>query len=684
MSINSIKVLASCYGSRAHQTLRKPRIPIISHSFLPLGFPDVKKIKNCSSGLLLLRRSIASSTDFIPEQIESFPVQPLSFDSIYEAEDQAVVEESKGSGKDLHAVVSAFDLFSIGIGPSSSHTVGPMRAAKIFISDLKKAGALNRVKRTQSKGHMSPEALIAGFEGHGCETVETHLIPSIYKSVVENKSINLGIELDEKGRGQTAYFDIEKDMVWLWDQVLPQHPNGMLFSVYDDQGDLIASNKYFSVGGGFVVNSDTHFSGENLYYKQIDKNKASLKRLDPSDSKSDKLQGFLPTNDLSVQETQEEDSKEENNQPPLPFHNGDSLLELTRKHNLTIAQVVFNNERQFYTPEEIKEKVMKIYRVMDESIKQGVCSEEETLPGRLGVKRRARNLYRRLHRGFFPSLSDVSSKQPPSLSFTKPNLLSSEQSKYLTNTKDFNENLTRDSNVTIQHRGQSRSPLVIRGRFDHDIPPISPRRTSLPSMDFLSCYAIAVNEVNASGGRIVTAPTNGAAGVIPSVLKYFLEFISEDPEQDTMTFLLTAAAIGMLYKRGATISAAEGGCMAEVGVACSMAAGAFAACMGGSPEVVEAAAEIGIEHCLGLTCDPIDGLVQIPCIERNALGAVKAVTAAQLALSGDGIHSVSLDEAIDAMRQTAKDMSSKYKETSRAGLATSVKGARISVAVPDC
>ena len=244
--------------------------------------------------------------------------------------------------------------------------------------------------------------------------------------------------------------------------------------------------------------------------------------------------------------------------------------------------------------------------------------------------------------------------------------------------------LSPESNTTIQFRGNRRAPLLLRGQFDHHVQPVLPRRMSFPSMDFLSCYAIAVNEVNAAGGRIVTAPTNGAAGVLPSVLKYFLEFISEDPENDTMTFLLTAAAIGMLYKRGATISAAEGGCMAEVGVACSMASGAFAACMGGSPEVIEAAAEIGIEHCLGLTCDPIDGLVQIPCIERNALGAVKAVTAAQLALSGDGVHSVSLDEAIAAMRQTAKDMSSKYKETSRAGLATSVKGARIPVTVPDC
>lgn len=598
-----------------------------------------------------------------------------------------------------------------------------MRAAKIFISDLDRAGVLDRVKTLKvalygslaatGKGHMSPEALIAGFEGHSCEIVETESIPIRYQSVCQNKSINLGLALDPNRIGHRVQFDIEKDLVWLWDCVLPQHPNGMLFSVYDSEGDLIANNTYFSIGGGFVVNSETQFLGENLYYKQIDKTKASTIRVDPFNQLQHTQS--LPLNDQASnpplppsshpQEANPHptDPTQPIDDPPpgprFPFHSCDSLLELTRKHNLSIAQIVYNNERQFYSDDEIREKVLKIYKVMDDSIKQGVCAEEDVLPGRLKVKRRARNLYRRLHRGFFPSVSDISTSPPPALSFTKPNVLPITSSANAESTlgqatelvnhqsthpTSQDSKLTRESNTTIHFRGHGRAPLLIRGQFNHQIQPIMPRRMSFPSMDFLSCYAIAVNEVNASGGRIVTAPTNGAAGVLPSVLKYFLEFISEDPENDTMTFLLTAAAIGMLYKRGATISAAEGGCMAEVGVACSMAAGAFAACMGGSPEVIEAAAEIGIEHCLGLTCDPIDGLVQIPCIERNALGAVKAVTAAQLALSGDGVHSVSLDEAIEAMRQTAKDMSSKYKETSRAGLATSVKGPRIPVTVPDC
>ncbi|KAA1102079.1 hypothetical protein PGT21_035760 [Puccinia graminis f. sp. tritici] len=644
-----------------------------------------------------------------------FHSQPRASDAVKEDEalpeylqSETLPSSTTQPADEKHAVVSTFDLFSIGIGPSSSHTVGPMRAAKIFTNDLKEAGVLDRVKTLKvalygslaatGKGHMSPEALMAGFEGHSCETVDTDSIPTRYKSVCENKSINLGLALDPNGIGHRVQFDIEKDLVWLWDCVLPQHPNGMLFSVYDSEGDLIANNTYFSIGGGFVVNTETQFSGENLYYKQIDKRKASTSRIDPF-KQLQPLVDSLPLNNQPVvadptrPNTQPSPDPPTKDGPPFPFHNCDSLVELTRKHNLTIAQIVYNNEREFFSDDEIRERVLKIYKVMDDSIKQGVCSEEDVLPGRLRVKRRARNLYRRLHRGFFPSVSDISTSPPPRLSFTKPNMLPGESEREEMNEMaprteqsyaEPSSQLTPESNTTIHFRGNRRAPLLLRGQFDHNVQPILPRRMSFPSMDFLSCYAIAVNEVNAAGGRIVTAPTNGAAGVLPSVLKYFLEFISEDPENDTMTFLLTAAAIGMLYKRGATISAAEGGCMAEVGVACSMASGAFAACMGGSPEVVEAAAEIGIEHCLGLTCDPIDGLVQIPCIERNALGAVKAVTAAQLALSGDGVHSVSLDEAIAAMRQTAKDMSSKYKETSRAGLATSVKGARIPVTVPDC
>ncbi|KAG0149289.1 hypothetical protein CROQUDRAFT_653866 [Cronartium quercuum f. sp. fusiforme G11] len=668
-------------------------------------------IRTFSGGLT---RFQANHAEYIPENLHDFPVQPHQDSHLPNSGTAPLASEGPLEGipviddptsqSALHAVVSTFDLFSIGIGPSSSHTVGPMRAAKIFVTDLKKAGVLKNARRLKvalygslaatGKGHMSPEALIAGFEGCDCETVPTHTIPTRYQAVCENKSIVLGAELSGGEEGQITQFDIEKDMVWLWDRVLPQHPNGMLFSVYDEQGDMIASNTYFSIGGGFVVNKETQFSRENLYYKQIDKRKASATRLEPFHPPSSQLlleQESGSGNEAasaSYVDVKGDHSAPGIDMPPLPFHSGDSLLELTRKHNLTIAQIVFNNERQFLSSSEIRTNLMKIYQVMDESIRQGVCSNEDVLPGRLRVKRRAKNLYRRLHRGFFPSISDVSTTSPPALSFTKPNLLpepsQTPQNTNFTAEKDSAQLLSAQSNVIIEHRGDSRAPLVVRGRFDHEIPPVMPRRTTTPSIDFLSCYAIAVNEVNAAGGRIVTAPTNGAAGVIPAVLKYFLEFISEDHERDTMTFLLTAAAIGMLYKRGATISAAEGGCMAEVGVACSMAAGAFAACMGGSPEVIETAAEIGIEHCLGLTCDPIDGLVQIPCIERNALGAVKAVSAAQLALSGDGVHSVSLDEAIAAMRQTAKDMSSKYKETSRAGLATSVKGAKISVSVPDC
>ncbi|KAI8447761.1 hypothetical protein BY996DRAFT_6420599 [Phakopsora pachyrhizi] len=328
---------------------------------------------------------------------------------------------------------------------------------------------------------MSPKALIAGFEGHGCETVETHLIPRIYKSVVESKSINLEIELDKYGKRQSTFFDIEKDMVRLWDQVHPQHPNG------------------------------TDSTKQQFFYISIDKI------------------WLMSTFSTALQDL---------NKMLFSVHNeqGDLI-------------------------------------VMDDSIKQDACSERETLPGRLGVKRKARNLYQRLHRGFFPPLSNVSSKQPPSLLFTKPNLLSSGQTNYLINLNDINENLTRDLNVTIQNCGQFHSPLVIRGQSDHGIPPIIPRRTSLHSMDFLSCYAIAIlslsiknnfeplkSEVIALGGRIVTAPTNGAAGsqaymdlTVPSVLIYFLEFISEDLEQNAMAFLLTAAAIRMLYKRGATI-----------------------------------------------------------------------------------------------------------------------------------
>jgi iron-sulfur-dependent L-serine dehydratase single chain form len=286
-------------------------------------------------------------------------------------------------------------------------------------------------------------------------------------------------------------------------------------------------------------------------------------------------------------------------------------------------------------------------------------------------------LYKRLMRGFYPGIATPDLQLIGSASAASVGAIDAPESD--TQSSSYADGSDGCGEVSASEK-MPRAPWVT-GSFDHAILPMPPRKTMIPAVDFLSCYAIAVNEVNAGGGRIVTSPTNGAAGVIPAVLKYVIEFISDDPEKSIKTFLLTAAAVGMLFKRGSTISAAEGGCQAEVGVACSMASAGFAACMGASPETVLQAAEIGIEHNLGLTCDPIDGLVQVPCIERNSLGAVKAVTAAQLSMASTGVYRVTLDEAIEAMRLTAADMSVKYKETSLSGLATTVK---IPLTVPAC
>ncbi|KAK9718808.1 hypothetical protein K7432_005229 [Basidiobolus ranarum] len=394
----------------------------------------------------------------------------------------------------------------------------------------------------------------------------------------------------------------------------------MRFTVFDENGDMLATNEYFSIGGGFVVNEATHVAhGQNVYFKDV---KESSSMVAGDDERKNQ--------DLVI--------------AALPFTNAEDLLEVCRKQNMTVAQVVYENELQWRTPEEIKAQLFAIWNTMDFSIKNGCLSNEEYLPGRLSAKRRAPSLYKKLLRGLYNNNSVGYSSSS----------IASEPSK--------EESLTANTENSTSETGLSRVYLPRR----------TPKRLSLPALDYLSVYAIAVNEENAAGGRVVTAPTNGASGVIPAVLKYYLEFISDDPEKDVMEFLLTSAAIGMLYKRGASISAAEVGCQGEVGVACSMSAAGFAAVMGGTVEQVENAAEIGMEHNLGLTCDPIDGLVQIPCIERNALGAVKAVTAAQLALNGDGLHRVTLDQVIESMRQTGLDMQSKYKETSQGGLAVNV------------
>lgn len=553
----------------------------------------------------------------------------------------AEVEENNMNptpNEDPHAVVSTFDLFSIGVGPSSSHTVGPMRAAKIFINDLKEHHVLDKVDSLRigkcfyfllirkknliltlidlfgslaltGEGHGTPEAVLMGIEGESPDSVETSTIQSRVQDIKTNQSIHLDGTFRIK-------FNYEKNMIFNYFKTLPQHPNGLRFCAYDKNVNMIATNEYFSIGGGFVVNQKTQMDhGENVYYKR-------------TTQKNDVIEGRSEQDIVAVS---------------LPFRNAQELLNVCKRENMTIAQVVFENELKWSSPETIREKLLKIWNTMDDSIRNGVmASPNDHLPGPLKVKRRAPRLYNKLLTGLYGTPVNTASE------YTRTSIESS-PSAQLTKTN------------------YCQYPLAF------SFLPKKPRKkVVLPALDYLSVYAIAVNEENACGGRVVTAPTNGAAGTIPAVLKYYLEFISENPEKDVMEFLLTTAAVGMLFKRGASISAAEVGCQGEVGVACSMAAAGFTAVMGGTVDQVENAAEIGMEHNLGLTCDPIGGLVQVPCIERNALAAVKAIAAAQLALNGEGDHRVSLDQVIETMRQTGHDMMSKYKETSQGGLAVNV------------
>ncbi|KAL1878534.1 hypothetical protein VTK73DRAFT_7875 [Phialemonium thermophilum] len=622
-----------------------------------------------------------------------------------------------------HAVISTFDLFSIGIGPSSSHTVGPMRAGNIFVSDLEEAGLLQRVHKIHislygslaltGEGHMTPSALLLGLESANVETVDTAFVPARFEQIKQQKKLFLGRELPS-GNGKEISFDYSKDFRWQWGQKLALHSNGMRLTVFDEDGNMLATNDMFSVGGGFVVNGAlstaatassakdpiSNTSGEsavvprqdghpgaaghppdlaeNMFYKEIRRaDAAGDRRTGPEVRPLDNADGpgvmVAPVQGEVASQTPPSNAnaggEEPQRHPRYPFRDANSLLTLCRKHNLTIAQLVFENEKSLgYTDDEIFDKIFRIWEVMDNSILEGVqAPADSTLPGALKLHRRAPGLYSRLARGLYRGVLPATGEKTRA----SPAQGNAPQGAH-------------SSTALVQKRPQrARGPPRIIGSLEHPVIPSPMRRTTFPELDHLSVYAIAVNETNAAGGRIVTAPTNGAAGIIPAVLKYIIEFISDDPERDIPTFLLTAAAIGMLYKRGASISAAEGGCMAEVGVACSMAAGAFAACMGASPEIIEQAAEIGIEHNLGLTCDPIAGLVQAPCIERNALGAIKAVSSANLALSSSGNQKVRLDDAIRAMRVTAKGMRDEFKETSLSGLATSVP-LNIPVSVPDC
>jgi L-serine dehydratase len=458
--------------------------------------------------------------------------------------------------------VSVFDLFKVGIGPSSSHTVGPMRAARLFALRLQHDALLPSVARVQAdlygslgatgKGHGSDKAVLLGLLGHEPDTVDVEAIPSLLKAVRDSGRLELA-------GGHTIAFAEKRDLHFHRRESLPLHANGMRFAAFDAAGSQLAQRVYYSVGGGFVISDEAAADGS-------------------------RMQAIAPDTTAL----------------PLPFHSGEDLLRITRRDGIGIAQVMRINERHWRNDVQIDAGLLKIWQVMQDCVKRG-CAAAGTLPGGFKVKRRAPQLYR---------------------------------------------------DLTSHPEAALRDPLQV--------------------LDWVNLYALAVNEENAAGGRVVTAPTNGAAGIVPAVLHYYARFVYGATDQGVIDFLLTAAAIGLLYKENASISGAEVGCQGEVGVACSMAAGALAAVMGGTPAQVENAAEIGMEHHLGLTCDPVGGLVQIPCIERNAIASVKAINAARMALHGDGTHFVSLDKVIKTMRETGADMMTKYKETARGGLAVNI------------
>lgn len=456
-------------------------------------------------------------------------------------------------------MISTFDIFSIGIGPSSSHTVGPMRAAKQFVDNLAASGNIANTTSVKVElfgslgqtgiGHGTGKAVILGLAGHEPETVDPSIVDGLLKQIDEQQTITLG-------GTQVSQFPNKDAIVFHRRKTLPKHSNAMTLFAYQD-GEEISSETYYSIGGGFIVTAEDF-------------------------------------DDLKLAKTEEAQAKVF----PYPFDTGAQLLEHCQNNGLSISSLMMANEKTLAAESEITDKLAQIFYAMRDSVQNGI-KNEGILPGGLKVRRRAPELYHRL---------------------------------------------------SIE---QSNDPLVV--------------------MDWVNLFALAVNEENAAGGRVVTAPTNGAAGIIPAVLMYFDKYIHKVDENIASRFLLTASAIGILYKKNASISGAEVGCQGEVGVACSMAAGALAEVLGGSAELVEIAAEIGMEHNLGLTCDPVGGLVQVPCIERNAMGAVKAINAARLALrSNTGQQKVSLDKVIKTMWDTGNDMKTKYKETARGGLAVNI------------
>ena len=449
--------------------------------------------------------------------------------------------------------LSVFDIFKVGIGPSSSHTMGPMNAARSFVELLAVKNLLGRTTQVSAqlygslaltgRGHCTDRAILLGLEGFRPDSIDPAIIEPTLQRIRSSARIRLN------GTHEIT-FDEPLNVLFHFDQVLPGHSNGMRFTAHDDALQVLAREEYYSVGGGFIVQAGvTAHSGE----------RPAL--------------------------------------PPYEFNSGAQLLEHGQQHGLEIHELILARERTWRSEAEVRAGLLHIWQVMQDCVRRGF-EAQGLLPGVLGVRRRAPKLHRQLMSG----------------------------------------------------------------------DPLSP----MQALDWVNVFALAVNEENAAGGQVVTAPTNGAAGIVPAVLHYYRRFETGADDAGVIRFLLTAAAIGMLYKQNASISGADMGCQGEVGVACSMAAAGLVSALNGSNEQIENAAEIGMEHNLGLTCDPVAGLVQIPCIERNAMGSVKAINAARLALRGDGTHKVSLDQVITTMRQTGLDMSTIYKETSQGGLAVNV------------
>ena len=455
-------------------------------------------------------------------------------------------------------VSSVFDLFKIGVGPSSSHTMGPMTAACRFVERLRTAGQIAATARVQAnlygslaltgKGHATDRAILLGLSGQRPDGIDPDEADTIVAAIRAGGKLMLGGERE-------IVFDEPRDLRFLQRERLPHHSNGMRFTAFADDGSELEAKVYYSTGGGAVVDE------------------AAVSRNAPPDGAWD---------------------------VPFNFSSSEELLAICEREALSIAAVVRANERAARTDEEIDAKLGGILAAMDACIDRGMAIDG-ILPGGLNVKRRAPALYRLLIERAERTLQD---------------------------------------------------PLTV--------------------LDWVNLWALAVNEENAAGGRVVTAPTNGAAGIVPAIIRYYQRFTPRASEEGVRTFLLTAAAVGSLFKENASISGAEVGCQGEVGVACSMAAAGLTAALGGSAGQIENAAEIGMEHNLGLTCDPVGGLVQVPCIERNAVGAIKAIEASRLALVGDGSHRVSLDQVIETMRKTGLDMNERYKETSLGGLAVNV------------